>query len=195
MFNELKNSIRRWVLPIAAKIPLSPNALTVIGLVVSLLAALMFAWGEIVLGGFLIILSGIFDILDGAVARASGTKTAFGGVLDSVCDRYADALIFSGIMYGSIYGSIMPATLFEIPVWLWCMISVIGSYLVSYTRARAEAAGTPPLNVGIAERSERMIILVIGAFTGYIAHAIVIVAVLTHITIIQRIMSAKESLE
>lgn len=165
------------------------------GLVVSLLAALMFAWGEIVFGGLLIMLSGIFDILDGAVARASGATTAFGGVLDSVCDRYADVLIFTGIMYGSIQGSIVPVTLFEIPVWLWCMTAVIGSYLVSYIRARAEAAGSGPLNVGIAERSERMIVLMIGAFTGYIAHAIVIVAIFTHITIIQRIMSAKGALE
>ncbi|MDK2892092.1 MAG: archaetidylinositol phosphate synthase [Methanohalophilus sp.] len=150
----------------------------------------MFARGELVLGGILLLLSGIFDVLDGAVARASNFTTPFGGVLDSVCDRYADALIFAGIIYGLVSGSIK-SSLFGADLWLWCIFAMIGSFMVSYTRARAEAAGSGVLNVGIAERSERMILLMIGAFTGFLGPILAFVAIITHITLLQRIISAK----
>jgi len=148
----------------------------------------------LIVGGILILLSGVFDVFDGAVARASNFTTRFGGVLDSVCDRYADALIFAGIIYGFISGNIAQPMLLGIEVWLWCMFAMIGSFLVSYTRARAEAAGSGVLNVGIAERSERMILLIIGAFTGFIGPILVFIAIITHVTLLQRIISAKERL-
>lgn len=154
----------------------------------------MFAWGELVMGGILLLLSGIFDVFDGAVARASNFTTRFGGVLDSVCDRYADALIFAGIIYGLISGSIVQSSLLGVDIWLWCMFAMIGSFLVSYTRARAEAAGSGVLNIGIAERSERMILLIIAAFTGFIGPILVFIAIITHVTLLQRIVSAKERL-
>ena len=181
--------------PVAKAIPLSPNTLTLIGLVVSILAAVVFAHGIIVLGGALILLSGLFDIFDGAVARSKNDITPFGGVLDSVCDRYADALILIGIIYGILNNNISPALLLNIPLWLWCAVALIGSFLVSYTRARAEAAGAKDMTVGIAERPERMILLALGAFSGYIAWAIVVIVILTHITIIQRMLYAKKYLE
>ncbi|WP_048063170.1 CDP-alcohol phosphatidyltransferase family protein [Methanococcoides burtonii] len=194
MFNELKNTIRTLVLPIAKKIPISPNVLTVMGLGISFLAAIEFAAGDLIMGAVLIMLSGIFDVLDGAVARSSGMMTPFGGVLDSVCDRYADAAIFAGIIYGSITGVIQTTTFFQAPLWLLCVIALIGSYMVSYTRARAEAAGSTAMNIGIAERSERLIILVLGALTYQIMIAVVLIAILTHITLLQRIWKAKQTL-
>nr|WP_300607555.1 CDP-alcohol phosphatidyltransferase family protein [Methanohalophilus sp.] len=190
MLGNLKDTVRVGILPVASRIPLSPNVITVLGLVVSAIAALMFARGELVLGGILLLLSGIFDVLDGAVARASNFTTPFGGVLDSVCDRYADALIFAGIIYGLVSGSIK-SSLFGADLWLWCIFAMIGSFMVSYTRARAEAAGSGVLNVGIAERSERMILLMIGAFTGFLGPILAFVAIITHITLLQRIISAK----
>ncbi|NYT18717.1 MAG: CDP-alcohol phosphatidyltransferase family protein, partial [Methanosarcinales archaeon] len=91
-------------------------------------------------------------------------------------------------------GSIYQATLFQAPLWLWCVLALIGSYMVSYTRARAEAAGSTSMNVGVAERSERLIILVLGAITGYILVAVAIIAILAHVTLIQRIWNAKQTL-
>ena len=195
MFNQLKDTIRTATIPIAKAVPLSPNALTLIGLAISIISAAAFSRGELITGGVLILVSGVFDILDGAVARANGRMTSFGGVLDSVCDRYADAVIFIGIMYGALDGSISTAALPGIPLWLWCVTALIGSLLVSYTRARAEGAGVEKMNVGIAERPERMILLAVGAFSGLIVWAIAAIVVLTHITIIQRILYAKNMLD
>lgn len=181
-------------MPLAKNIPISPNVLTVIGLLISVIAAIEFAIGDLVMGAVFIMLSGIFDVLDGAVARASGNITPFGGVLDSVCDRYADAVIFAGIIYGSINGSIYQGILLQASLWLWCVLALIGSYMVSYTRARAEAAGSTSMNVGVAERSERLVILVLGALTGYILIAVAVIAVLAHVTLVQRIWNAKQTL-
>ena len=195
MLNQLKTTIRTATIPIAKAIPLSPNALTLIGLVISIISAAAFARGELITGGALILLSGVFDILDGAVARTNGYITAFGGFLDSVCDRFADAVVFIGIMYGALDGSISTNTLLGIPLWLWCATALVGSLLVSYTRARAEGAGVENMNMGIAERPERMILLAGGAFSGLIVWTVAAIVILTHITIIQRIIYAKNVLD
>lgn len=194
MLNQLKTTIRAATTPIAKAVPLSPNALTLIGLIISVVSAAAFARGELIMGGALILISGVFDILDGAVARANGRMTSFGGFLDSVCDRYADAVVFIGIMYGALAGNIPTTVLFGISLWLWCAMALVGSLLVSYTRARAEGAGVENMDIGIAERPERMILLAVGAFSGLIAWAIVAIVILTHITIIQRILYAKKHL-
>ena len=194
MLNQLKDTIRTSTTPIAKAIPLSPNTLTLIGLVISIASAIAFARGELIVGGALILVSGMFDILDGAVARTNGSMTSFGGFLDSVCDRYADAVVFIGIMYGALDGRILTSALLGIPMWLWCAIALVGSLLVSYTRARAEGAGVEKMDIGIAERPERMILLAIGAFSGLIAWAIAAIVILTHITIIQRVLYAKKHL-
>ncbi len=195
MLNQFKDNIRTATTPIAKAIPLSPNVLTLMGLAISIISAAAFSRGELVAGGALILLSGVFDILDGAVARANGCVTSFGGFLDSVCDRYAEAVIFIGIMYGALDGSISTHALPGIPLWLWCAAALIGSLLVSYTRARAEGAGVKNMDIGIAERPERMILLAFGAFSGLIAWAIAAIVILTHITIIQRILYAKNILD
>ena len=194
MLNQLKDTIRTATVPLAKAIPLSPNALTLIGLIISLASAVVFARGELIMGGALILVSGLFDILDGAVARANGRMTSFGGFLDSVCDRYADAIVFIGIMYGALAGNIPTNALLGMTLWLWCAIALVGSLLVSYTRARAEGAGVEKMDIGIAERPERMILLAVGAFSGLILWAVAAIVILTHITIIQRILYAKNHL-
>ncbi len=194
MFNELKNTIRASILPLVKWIPLSPNSLTLIGLLISIWAAIAFSKGNLLAGGLLILFSGLFDMIDGAVARAKDRMTAFGAVLDSVCDRYADAIIFVGIIYGVIAGTIIETTLFSVPLWLWVVFAIMGSYLVSYVRSRAETAGATAMNIGVAERPERMMILVAGALSGYLGESVVIIVILTHITMIQRLLHAKRSL-
>lgn len=164
------------------------------GFAVSVLAGITFALGKPFEGGLLLLFSGVFDILDGGVARAKGIITPFGGVLDSVCDRYSDGLMFLGIIAGTVNGRLLITPIMQIDGWLWAGFALIGSFLVSYTRARAESAGCRKLSVGVAERTERMILLALGALAGFLGWALVLIAVLSHITIIQRVMRAKSIL-
>lgn len=194
MFSELKDTIRSSILPLVKWIPLSPNSLTIIGLLISIWAAVVFATGNMIEGALLILFSGFFDMIDGAVARAKNRMSVFGAVLDSVCDRYADAIVFAGIIYGSVTGTIVQPSLFSIPMWFWVIFAVIGSYMVSYVRSRAESAGVSSMNIGIAERPERMIILVLGSLSGYLVESIVLIVILTHITMVQRLLYAKKEL-
>ncbi|MCS3923086.1 CDP-alcohol phosphatidyltransferase family protein [Methanosalsum natronophilum] len=196
IFNKLKDKVRYYIIPLARIVPFSPNTITFIGLIISLLAALMFGLGELILAGLLIVLSGFFDVLDGAAARINKKMTNFGAFLDSICDRYADAIVFVGIIYGTLSGNILGGEPFlGIQLWFWCLLALIGSYIVSYSRSRAEASGAIDMNIGIAERSERMIILAIGAITGLITIAVILIVLITHITILQRIVHAKKYLD
>lgn len=164
------------------------------GFAVSVVAGAFFALGNPFIGGLLILFSGIFDVLDGGVARAKGKITPFGGVLDSVCDRYSDGLIFLGIIAGAVNGKLSLSSIVQVEGWLWGGYALIGSFLVSYTRARAESAGCQKLSVGIAERTERMVILALGSLLGFLDWSLVIIAVLSHITVIQRVLKAKSIL-
>lgn len=172
-----------------ARTGLTPNAFTLIGLVVGVVAALLFAYGMQLWAGFVLIICGFFDLIDGAVARVVGRETAFGEVLDSVVDRYVDFLIFSGIIYAFINDGLAEAGL--LPGWAWGILAIVGSLMVSYTRARAEAAGSGKLDVGVAERGERIIILAVGALIGYTQYAVVLIVILTHLTVAQRLFAAK----
>ena len=161
---------------------------------ISVVAGVAFALGKPFEGGLLILFSGVFDTLDGGVARAKGIITPFGGVLDSVCDRYSDGLIFLGIIAGAVNGRLVLPPIMQIEGWLWAGFALIGSFLVSYTRARAESAGCQKLSIGIAERAERMITLALGALFNFLGWALVLIAVFSHITIIQRVLKAKNML-
>jgi archaetidylinositol phosphate synthase len=194
IFDDLKNRVRELITPIARLIPLSPNTLTLLGFVISVFAGAAFALGKPFEGGLLILFSGVFDVLDGGVARAKGIITPFGGVLDSVCDRYSDGLMFLGIIAGAVNGRLILPPVMQIEGWLWAGFALIGSFLVSYTRARAESAGCRKLAVGVAERTERMLILALGALFGLLAWALILIAVFSHITIIQRVLRAKSML-
>jgi archaetidylinositol phosphate synthase len=194
IFEDLKNSARKLVTPIARLVPLSPNTLTILGFLVSVAAGVAFALGKSFEGGGLILFSGVFDSLDGGVARAKGKITPFGGVLDSVCDRYSDGLMFLGIIAGAVSGRLVLPPILQVEGWLWAGFALIGSFLVSYTRARAESAGCQKLSIGIAERSERMITLALGALFNFLGWALVLIAVFSHITIIQRVLRAKSVL-
>ena len=186
-----RSSARKLIIPFACLIPLSPNTL--------LYWVLPLAWlqeqhhsGKPFAGGLLILFSGIFDVLDGGVARAKDRITPFGGVLDSVCDRYSDGIVFLGIIAGAVNGRLVLPPILQIEVWLWAGYALIGSFLVSYTRARAESAGCRKLSVGIAERTERMLILAFGGLSGFLGWALVLIAVFSHITIIQESPAGKK---
>ncbi|MDD5617079.1 MAG: archaetidylinositol phosphate synthase [Candidatus Methanoperedens sp.] len=181
MLDRIKPVVRDVLSPFAKKIVgVNPNTLTLLGLLISIVAAIFFAMGEVLVAGSLLLLSGFFDALDGAVARENGRTTRFGGFLDSVCDRFADAAILIGAMYGGLT-SFPP-----FPDWFPGSLAIVGSLMVSYTRARAEAAGAAA-SVGIGERAVRMVILILGAFLNMVNWAVLLVIVLSFITVFQRI--------
>lgn len=192
MLNKRKDTLTNWVKPIARLFnKVNPNTMTILALVFCIGAGLYFAGGKPIAAGILLMIGGFFDILDGAVARENGRVTAFGGVLDSVSDRYADAAVFIGIMWGG-YSAILPYIEND---WVVSAIALVGSLLVSYSRARAEAAGTGKLAIGVAERAERMILIILGAFTGLLNWAVLIVAVISHLTVLQRMIATHRILQ
>jgi phosphatidylglycerophosphate synthase len=163
---------------IAEKIYISPDALTVTGFLITVLAAIILAH-DLFLGGVLIMLGGVFDMLDGVVARIHNKSTTFGAFLDSVLDRYSDAVLFLGLSWyffqqGSVTGVVL------------CLGTMTGALLTSYTRARAEGLGRE-CRVGLMERPERVVLMAFGALTGLIVPVMWIMLVLTHATVIQRI--------
>jgi archaetidylinositol phosphate synthase len=189
MLNRLRPQLKLFIDPIAKRININPNILTIIGLLVSVLSAYMFARGDLLLGGVFILLSGLVDVIDGAVARNHSTATPFGGILDSTADRFADAFILIGIIYGgSVY-------------WLFGILALHASLSVSYVRARVEAEGIS-CNVGIAERAERLVILVVGAFLSvifgsnhFLGLAVILIMILGYFTVLQRIYHAWNQLK
>jgi len=192
LLNKRKDTLTNWVKPIARLFDkVNPNTMTILALVFCIGAGLYFAGGKPIAAGILLMIGGFFDILDGAVARENGRVTAFGGVLDSVSDRYADAAVFIGIMWGG-YSAILPYIEND---WVVSAIALVGSLLVSYSRARAEAAGTGKLAIGVAERAERMILIILGAFTGLLNWAVLIVAVISHLTVLQRMIATYRILQ
>jgi phosphatidylglycerophosphate synthase len=164
--------------PIVKQIPLSPNILTVIGFLITVIAALIIPV-NLRLGGIFILFGGIFDMLDGISARTNGTTTKFGAFLDSVLDRYSDAFLFLSIAWflaaqGNHTGAFLS------------LGTLVGAFLISYTRARAEGLGES-CHTGIMERPERIILLIFGTLTGLIVPVLWVMLVLTHITVLQRI--------
>ena len=162
------------------RLGLKPNALTFIGLGLNVLAAWTLAVGNWVQGSGLIILAGFFDVLDGAVARNCGQASSFGSFLDSVLDRYSDLSLLMGLL---IFYSRQGSVRYQVLIGL----TIMGTALVPYTRARAEIL-IPKCDVGIMERPERILLIFLGAAISSIMPMIIwILAILTNLTVIQRI--------
>jgi CDP-diacylglycerol---glycerol-3-phosphate 3-phosphatidyltransferase len=169
------------------RIGLKPNTLTFIGLALNCLAAWDLAIGDWFQAANLIVLAGFFDILDGAVARNCKEASAFGSFFDSVMDRYSDLALFIGLL---IFYAREGSVLYQVLVG----ISLMGSTLIPYSRARAEVL-IPRCNVGIMERPERILLLFFGAAISSIMPIVIwVLAVATNITVIQRIIYTKRQL-
>ncbi len=201
---RIKEQFKRAFAPFArivARSRIPPNVFTLLGPVVAIFAAWMYLQQQLALALLFLLITGFVDALDGALARATGKITTFGGVLDSICDRYSDAIILFGVILG---GWVSP---------FWGIITIVGSLLVSYTRARAEAAGVTQLGIGIAERPERLIILMVATLLQYLTtigilfappsffgiifwldYGVILVAILAHVTVIQRTIAAYRAL-
>jgi CDP-diacylglycerol---glycerol-3-phosphate 3-phosphatidyltransferase len=157
-----------------------PNVLTSIGLLINIWAGFLFAAGSFIWGGAVVIGAGLFDMVDGRVARETNRVTRFGGFLDSVLDRYSDLGVLVGLLvyYARInrFGYIVLTA-----------IVMTGTVMVSYTRARAENT-IPRCKVGFLERPERVVLIIVGALFNRMAQVLWILAVLSNVTVVSRMI-------
>ena len=158
----------------------SPNVLTVSGFLLTLLVAVILAMGNLFVGGLLLIFAALFDTLDGALARHSQQVTVFGAFLDSVMDRYSEAVTLIGLM---VFYTTQPDANTNL---LLLAATLAGSLMVSYTRARAEAVDIE-CKEGFFQRTERIVVLIIGLLTGWMLPVLWVLALLTNFTALQRI--------
>jgi CDP-diacylglycerol--glycerol-3-phosphate 3-phosphatidyltransferase len=175
-FGAIINRIVRWL----ALSKIHPNVLTFIGLVINIWAAWLFSQGSFFWAGVVVIGAGVFDMVDGRVARATSQVTRFGGFFDSVLDRYSDLALYMGLLV--YYASIN--RFFYIVL---TAIVMTGSVMVSYTRARAENV-IPKCKVGFLERPERIVLIIIGALFGRMAQVLWVIAVLSNLTVVHRMI-------
>jgi CDP-diacylglycerol--glycerol-3-phosphate 3-phosphatidyltransferase len=174
-FEWLREVLARGLVRIGA----SPNVLTLVGLVCNIGAGVLFAVGEFRWAVGAIVLASAFDMLDGSVARLSGKAGKFGAFFDSSIDRYNDAVVFAGVIVYYLNAGDRLAVLLGLS-------ALIGSQVISYTRARAECF-IDSCKVGFFERGERLVTLMLGAFFYNMRTALWILAVLTHLTVLVRI--------
>jgi len=170
------------------RIGVTPNELTIVGLLLNVAVAWMLASGNLAVGGILVLLANAFDMLDGALARVSGKGSRFGAFFDSTLDRYAEAVIYLGLM----------VWLYRVgdgPLLMGAYMALVGSFMVSYSRARAEGLGVGG-EVGLLPRPERILILALGLLLHQtlLAPAIWLLAVLSNFTTLQRILHARREL-
>lgn len=172
---------------------ISPNALTFIGLLINIGAALLFGFANaenqrrlFLYAGLVIIGAGIFDMVDGRVARATNQVTQFGGFFDSVIDRYSDVALFFGLV---VYYARANRFLYVV----LAAFVMVSSVLVSYARARAESL-IPSCKVGFMERPERIVLIIIGALFNRMAPVLWVIATISTITVIHRIRYTKQQL-
>jgi CDP-diacylglycerol--glycerol-3-phosphate 3-phosphatidyltransferase len=166
---------------------ISPNQLTLAGAALSLLTGVVYAKGYLFLGGIVLFWAGACDLLDGLLARTTGKTSSFGAFFDSVVDRYADFFVFAGLATHYIRNG-------EV-FWFFVTLGIVlGSIVVSYTKARAENF-IKDCGVGRFGRAERVLLLIVGTLvTPILKWVLLVLLVGTHVTAIQRILHTKKTL-
>jgi CDP-diacylglycerol--glycerol-3-phosphate 3-phosphatidyltransferase len=192
LWDSVKRGYLRLIEPVAdflVKRRVNPNVITTIGTLCTIAAAVTYAFGHISIGGWILGLTALFDVLDGVVARRTGRETKFGAFYDSSLDRVSDGMILGGLAV--FYATDTPRH--SVAMVIICLLAIIGTFLTSYTRARADALGINA-KVGMIQRVERVVLLsapqaLFGlAFQGWVLAAIVtLLAVTSWITAVQRI--------
>jgi len=175
------------VVRLAMAMRLTPNTITVIGLLITLVASTFVASGWLLLGAAILTAGSLLDAVDGALARATGGGTAFGSFLDSTLDRAGEAILYTGI--GIWLMRTQPEPLLPMVA---LMVALAGSFLVSYAHARAQGIGLAA-DIGLAPRTERLVLVIAGValaglgLTAGLIAIVVVLAALTVITVFQRI--------
>ena len=194
---ELRTRVRGMAEPIGrglARLGLTPNALTLIGFGIAVLAAVAAGAGAWLVAGLLVIFGGVFDMFDGLVARATGKVSKAGAFMDSTFDRWGEAVVYVGIVWGCVVAGLDLGALLA-------AAAMAAAFMVSYTRARAESLGFVPgtgmANIGFAPREVRLVILTVGLIVAGIAGSstalvlevtLGLLAVLATVTTVQRIV-------
>src|SRR6266700_2373451 len=174
------NTIILLIVRMLALSKIHPNVLTAFGLVFNIVAAFMLGRGEFRWAGIVIIGAGLFDMVDGRVARETNQVSRFGGFFDSVLDRYSDLALLMGLLVW--YGNI------NRPFYVVLTALVMAaSVMISYARARAENS-IPTCKVGFMERPERVVLLILGALTDRMAPVLWVIAVLGNLTVVHRMV-------
>ena len=184
-YKEALRSLLNPLVRLLSALKVGPDALTATGWAFSLVAATLFATGYVQIAGAVMLFAGLFDALDGAVARQSNRMSRFGAFLDSTLDRLSEAAVFVGIVFylaavDSPYGVLLAGA---------AMTFSLGT---SYTRARAEGLGID-CEVGILERAGRVVILAFASIAGYLIVGLALVAVGALITTVQRILHVRRA--
>jgi CDP-diacylglycerol---glycerol-3-phosphate 3-phosphatidyltransferase len=187
----IKDKFRDITSPIVqffVRYKLNPNFLTSISLILCLGAGYQFGKGSLRLGAIILLVGGLFDMIDGAVARASNRVTKFGALYDSTLDRYAEIVVFLGLLVFFVSDAALNDSLQKFYV-LTLGAGLGGSLMVSYVRARAEGLGFE-CKVGIMQRPERIVLLALGALISkyVLVFVLLIIAILANVTAIQRIV-------
>jgi CDP-diacylglycerol--glycerol-3-phosphate 3-phosphatidyltransferase len=174
------NKVILWIVRGLALSRIHPNVLTFLGLLINVGAACLLAVNKFRWAGAVIIGAGLFDMVDGRVARETNRVTRFGGFFDSVLDRYSDLGLLVGLLVW--YGSINRPSYVVLTA-----VAMMGCVMVSYTRARAENS-IPTCKVGFMERPERVVLMIIGALFDRMPEVLWVIAVLSNVTVIHRMI-------
>lgn len=174
------NKVVVMIVRLLTALKIHPNALTLIGLVINIIAAVMLAQGRFFTAGWVITGAAIFDMVDGRVARETNQVTRFGGFFDSVVDRYSDLGLLMGLL---VYYANINRPFYVVLT----AIVMTASVMISYTRSRAENT-IPKCKVGFLERPERIVLLIIAALFNRIPAVLWVIAVLGNITVIHRMI-------
>lgn len=185
MTGDIRQRVRDGLVPLAEWLGdagIQPNALTLIGLLLAVAAGAALAFGEVRLAALPLALSGLADMLDGAVARATGHQSPYGAALDSTVDRASEAVVLGGLLIGRVgsTGDVLFAAVI--------LLYLLSSFLVSYTRARAEGLGFS-CQVGLMERPARMVAMVVLLLIGPVVllPGFLVLLALTAWTVLQRL--------
>jgi len=191
---KLKETVQSWIKAearMAQRAGLTPNLVSALGVVLGAASGLAYWLTGLSLGNpsayrmylllavLLLLASGFCDALDGTLARLCGKTSVLGGFLDSLLDRYVDALVYFGLILGGLCDR------------FWGLLALVGSLLTSYARARSEAAGTPMETIGIVERAERLLIISVASlfslfWTEALGLSVILLALATNFTVLQR---------
>ncbi len=187
----LNRKISRPITRLLAPTGVTPNQVTSVSFLIALLAAVAFAWGSNILGGFLAQCSSIVDGVDGEIARLKGLTSPFGAFYDAVLDRYADAAIILGMILWAVRFERWPGT------WLVGLLALLGSLMVSYSAARAEASTGTRFDHGVVafpSRDIRLFFVMLGSLAGQVYWTLVLLAGLTHVVVLYRVLLLRREL-
>jgi len=190
---QLRRVVQGWLetalTPVARglfRLGASPNQVSVGGFALNVATAGLVATDHLVAAGVLYLFAGTLDLLDGMLARLAGTPTRFGAFLDSTIDRVSEGVVFAAIGYRfALEGAAINSAV--------VVLALLGSFLVSYTRSKAEGLGAE-CKVGIATRAERVVLVAIGLVAGLVTQVIYLIALLTAITVVQRVLLVRQEL-